>query len=262
MIESLGLSHIMSIPSGSNQIVQTVSFKILNDNNFENRFSRDGRRWANAMRTIRKQSGWLQTMWGRDVNALNRLDLFIGAHHRKVRYPSKRPILTSTSTNIVWAELQQAQKFQSSPSFEATLSEIAISSLSINCIELQGTLFPGGPTSLITLFFSPLISHADRLLFEQQVQCFAEEVDHGTSLSLSSGWIVGNVQRDSRMLRGYIVALAWESLDEMYDVKKDHESLFNNLFVPLRDEASVGSETALYTALKDAEVERSKCVVM
>lgn len=64
------------------------------------------------------------------------------------------------------------------------------------------------------------------------------------------------------MLKGCVIVLAWESLDEMYDVKKDQNGLFNNLFVPLRDEASVGSETALYTALKDAEVERSKCVVM
>ncbi len=48
----------------------------------------------------------------------------------------------------------------------------------------------------------------------------------------------------------------------MYEVKKDQNSLSNNPLVPLRDDASVGSETALYTAPKDAEEERSKCVMM
>jgi hypothetical protein len=45
---------------------------------YEDRISKDGRRWANAMRSVKKQSGWLQTLRGRDVNALHKIDIFIG----------------------------------------------------------------------------------------------------------------------------------------------------------------------------------------
>lgn len=48
----------------------------------------------------------------------------------------------------------------------------------------------------------------------------------------------------------------------MYDVKKDQSSVYNNIFTPLKVDATVGSETALYTALKAAEAEQLRCAIM
>lgn len=51
------------------------------------------------------------------------------------------------------------------------------------------------------------------------------------------GWTVGTVERGAR---GCMVFFEWESLDRMFEVKGDVDSLFNNCFVPLRDEAEGG----------------------
>jgi len=75
-----------SMSSSRHQIVQIISFTIPNDNTFDDRFSKDGRRWANAMRNIKKQDGWLQTLWGRDVNAFHKLNLFISTYYEKEHY--------------------------------------------------------------------------------------------------------------------------------------------------------------------------------
>ena len=40
--------------------------------------------------------------------------------------------------------------------------------------------------------------------------------------------------------KGCVVFISWENLDRMYDVKMDKESLYNNGFVPLREEAELG----------------------
>jgi len=91
----------MLMSSSMHQIVQVIAFTIPNDNTFEDRFSKDGRRWANVMRSNKKQSGWLQTLWGRDVNALHKLDLFIGMLIQFFAPPDDK----------VWTNLQQAETF-------------------------------------------------------------------------------------------------------------------------------------------------------
>ena len=48
----------------------------------------------------------------------------------------------------------------------------------------------------------------------------------------------------------------------MFEVKRNEESLFNNCFVPLRDEAEKGVRTALYAKLKDGGKGKSKCMIM
>ena len=62
--------------------------------------------------------------------------------------------------------------------------------------------------------------------------------------------------------RGCLVFLEWGSLDQMFTVKEDQLSLFNNCFVPLRDVAERGASTALYTQLRDEGEERQACMVM
>ena len=64
--------------STEQQVLQRISFTILNDSTIENKFSQEGRRWRKAMRTIRKQTGWLRTLWGRDMNTSYKIDIFIG----------------------------------------------------------------------------------------------------------------------------------------------------------------------------------------
>ena len=62
--------------------------------------------------------------------------------------------------------------------------------------------------------------------------------------------------------RGCLIFLEWKSLDQMFEIKRNPDSLFNNCFVPLRDEAERGARTALYTKLNDGGTERSRCVLM
>ena len=63
--------------SSDYQVIQVISFTILNDSTFEKRFSKEGRRWAKAMQTIKEQEGWLQTLYGRDMNSFHRIDLYV-----------------------------------------------------------------------------------------------------------------------------------------------------------------------------------------
>lgn len=48
----------------------------------------------------------------------------------------------------------------------------------------------------------------------------------------------------------------------MFEVKRNMDSLYNNCFVPLRDEAERGARTVLYTKLRDGGKEGSVCGVM
>lgn len=66
------------MPISEQQVLQIISFTILNDSTIEDRFSQEGRRWRKAMRTIRKQTGWIRTLWGRDVNSSHKIDIFVG----------------------------------------------------------------------------------------------------------------------------------------------------------------------------------------
>ena len=76
------------------------------------------------------------------------------------------------------------------------------------------------------------------------------------------GWTVGPVGHGAGTAKGCLVFLEWGGLDQMFRVKRDGESLFNNCFVPLGCEAERGGRTALYTRLMDGGKGRSLCAVM
>ena len=60
------------------QVVQAISFTILNDSKFEARSSWEAKRWQQAMRLIQSQGGWVRTLFGRDINVSNKVDIYIG----------------------------------------------------------------------------------------------------------------------------------------------------------------------------------------
>ena len=64
--------------SSGTQVTQVISFTVLNDSSFEKRFSREGRRWTGAMETIRRQSGWIRTLYGHDMGSFHKVDLYVG----------------------------------------------------------------------------------------------------------------------------------------------------------------------------------------
>ena len=68
--------------------------------------------------------------------------------------------------------------------------------------------------------------------------------------------------RGAGTARACLVFFEWGSLDQMFEVKMNTDSLFNNCFVPLRDEAERGARTALYTKLRDGGKGTSACAVM
>ena len=43
-----------------------------------------------------------------------------------------------------------------------------------------------------------------------------------------------------------MVLITWSGLDGMYDVKKDADSLFNNIFAPLKNKVTLDTDSALY----------------
>ena len=50
---------IMSNPTATLdlQVIQVISFTILNDSTFEERFSKEGKSWTRAIHTIKQQEG-------------------------------------------------------------------------------------------------------------------------------------------------------------------------------------------------------------
>lgn len=191
------------------------------------------------MRTIRNQTGWLRTLWGRDMNTSHKIDMF-----------------------IVWTDIQAAESFQTCPSFEAVLEGINISPLTVHCITTHGDLSPHGLTEIVTLFFPTSLTHEDQESFEEQLQHYTARLPHDEIRSTAHGWTVGPVGRGEDTARACLVFFEWGSLDQMFEVKRNVDSLFNNCFVPLRDEAERGAKTALYTKLRDDGKGRRVCVVM
>ena len=162
----------------------------------------------------------------------------------------------------VWIDIQAAESFQTSPSFNVALRGINISPLTVHCIITHSNLSPRGFTELVTLFFPTTLTHADQEFFEEQLQHYTARVPHEEIRSMVHGWTVGPVGHGEGTARGCLIFLEWESLDQMFEIKRNQDSLFNNCFVPLRDEAERGARTALYTKLNDGGTQRSRCVVM
>lgn len=67
------------------------------------------------------------------------------------------------TTYQVWADIYSAEAFKASPTFEATLSWIAISSLAIRSLSLISTQ---GPIEMMILFFLISLPEEDLLTLE------------------------------------------------------------------------------------------------
>ena len=50
------------------------------------------------MRTIGQQTGWLRTLWGRDVNSSHKVDIFIGMQEKERRKEINTKSLVDPST--------------------------------------------------------------------------------------------------------------------------------------------------------------------
>ncbi|CAD6584989.1 MAG: 40S ribosomal protein S27 [Alectoria sarmentosa] len=188
--------------SNEQRVLQIISFTILNDSTIEHRFSQEGRRWRKAMRTIRKQTGWLRTLWGRDMNSSHKIDIF-----------------------IAWTDIQAAESFQTSPSFDAVLDGINISPLTVHCITTHSNLSPHGLTELVTLFFPTALTHEDQEFFEEQLQHYTARLPHDEIRSTAHGWTAGPVGRGADSARGCLIFFEWGSLDQMFEVKRNIDSL-------------------------------------
>ena len=120
----------------------------------------------------------------------------------------------------------------------------------------------------MTLRFPESLPRDDLLTFESQIHNLEEEMlstnsSRTPSMSMAHGWTVSDVQHEHRQgMKACVVLMRWGSLDHMYNVKRDTTSLFQNVLVPLLNEAENHSTAALYTQLRDSEGERSKCGIM
>lgn len=65
-------SLVMSSLSTSEEVTQIISCSVPNQGTFD-----DPKGWRRSMRLVRKQAGWLQTCWARNINDLHKLDVFI-----------------------------------------------------------------------------------------------------------------------------------------------------------------------------------------
>ena len=77
-----------------------------------------------------------------------------------------------------------------------------------------------------------------------------------------SGWTIPPEAVECSASIECVIMLKWESLDEMYDVKNDEGSLYSSAFVPLKNEASEGSQTVLYTKIREARAKHAICLIM
>ena len=66
-----------STASPNLQVIQVISFTILNDSTFEKRFSKEGKSWTKAMQTLNRQDGWIRTLYGRDMSSFHTVDLYV-----------------------------------------------------------------------------------------------------------------------------------------------------------------------------------------
>ena len=119
----------------------------------------------------------------------------------------------------------------------------------------------------MTLLFPASTSQEDVLTFESQVGSFTAELlsadsPHMLPESVAHGWTIRNDQTGQQEIKACVVFIRWYDLDRMYNVKQDKTSLFNNLLVPLLNEASDKSTAALYTRLNNVRIEKFGCVVM
>ena len=162
----------------------------------------------------------------------------------------------------VWVDIQAAESFQTSPSFIVVFEGINISPLTVHYITTHTNLSPHGFTELVTLFFPTALTRADQEFFDEQLQHYTARLPHDEIRSMVHGWTVGPVGHGAGTARGCLIFLEWGSLDRMFEIKRNQDSLYNNCFVPLRDEAERGASTALYTKLNDGETRRSSCVLM
>ncbi|KAL2037867.1 hypothetical protein N7G274_009342 [Stereocaulon virgatum] len=168
---------------------------------------------------------------------------------------------------VVWDNINAADAFRASPTFETTFTWIAIFSLTTHCVSPKGTISTHGSTEKVTLFFPASTSQEDVPIFESQVggftaESFSADSPHMLPESVAHGWTINDDRNDQQEIKACAVFIWWYDLDRMYNLKQDKTSLFNNLSVPLLIEASLESTAAMYTQLNNVRIEEFGSVVM
>lgn len=157
--------------------------------------------------------------------------------------------------------------FASSRQCEPMFRGLAISPPSSSYVRFQGSVVHQKPTEIISFHFPSSASHADRNLFERQLEgsvnsIFAPENEERHVLSIARGWTVKATKYKEQLAQTYIMLLTRNSTDDMCDGKHGAQSCFNNLLAPLKGIAPLVTETSFFSSLEDRGDEKTKCVIM
>ena len=230
----------MASTSINENVTQIITFDIVET------YDVNAKAMKQSLRHLEKQPGWTLIHWARDFN------------HR-----------CSLHIYIIWTDTYHAEAFAASSSLATVFSAVAISPICSVCIDLRGSVSHQHPTEAVTFYFpSASLDEGNKMLFDRQVQ---EAVTHLQELhdqeihvlTTAKGWGKSSTTRNREDAAIYVILISWSGLDGMHDVKRDANSLFNNMFAPLKDVATLGTQTALYINLKLRERKDSgaKCVV-
>ena len=199
-----------------------------------------------SLRHLKKQPGWSLIHWARDFNQRCSLHIY-----------------------VIWTNIHYAKAFTASSSLATVFSVVAVSSISSMCIDLRGSMSRQHPTEAITFYFpSASLNESNKTLFDRQAQEAVTNLQqlHDQEihiLTTAKGWGTTSTTRNGEDAVVYVILISWSGLDGMHDVKRDANSLFNNMLAPLKDIATLGTHTALYINLTGRERKGlgGKCVI-
>ena len=229
----------MSSTTINEELTQVIAFTVTPSTSFTN-----PKPVKRSLRIFDNQPGWTHIHWGRDFNNLNNVHIY-----------------------VTWTNSQQARDFAASPSLAMAFRGVAVSTVSTIFVNLQGSLSHLQPTEAVTFYFATAsMTQENKHLFETQIREATVQMQRPNgqeihTVSIAQGWSAGTILRSGEEASAYAVLIAWSSLDALHAVKKDAESMFNNIFVPLKEAATLGTDTALYTSLGLKNKGVSGCVV-
>ena len=243
-LERLHKYHPITMVRSINQkVVQMVSLTVDNSGSYSDLYT-----LRRCLKQFNAIAGWVSIYWARDVNNLNKFNIY-----------------------VTWLSIEAARMHPICKDPATIFGSITFLLMSNMFIHLHGSISHRYPTEVVMFYFDRhRLTHDDEILFEQQVSGTAVELlrrkdsSFGGSvqiISFANGWVSRFVPRNGQDARAYVVALSWSNLDALHDEKKDERSDFTNMFAPLKELASLGTETSLHTSLSLKERTERRCVV-
>lgn len=153
---------------------------------------------------------------------------------------------------IIRRDVQEAEAFVYTRVLSEIFSDITASAIISRYFEMKGSIAHQRPTEWMSFYFRcSELGPGDENLYDKQIQCAVDKTQTHTPTvcevaNSMSGWSPKTLTSAGEEARVFALCLSWHDLDTMHGAKHNSSSMLINTLCSLKEDATLGTETALF----------------